>query len=86
MSSNDRGNAFRLAVLWKIGGIYLDMDIISLNSMEGRVVGRTAAREDATRINNALLSFPEKDPFIWRVMQVFRDNFQGYKWWVDCHI
>lgn len=77
------GNAFRLAALWKLGGIYMDMDIIVLNSVKGRILGRTAAREDTTRVNNAVLCFPSKDPFIWASMEVFVNNFQGYSWFFE---
>lgn len=35
------GNAFRLALLWKYGGTYLDLDIISVNSLH--VLGETGS-------------------------------------------
>lgn len=59
------GNAFRLALLWHIGGTYMDMDIISVNSLSNRVEGRTCAREDSSKVNNAFISTKPKDPFIW---------------------
>ncbi|KAJ3396022.1 hypothetical protein HDU92_004325 [Lobulomyces angularis] len=74
------GNAFRLALIWKKGGIYLDMDIISINSFKDLMEKRLVAREDSVRVNNAVLSFPPNDPFIWSSMEVFVNNFNGYAW------
>ncbi|KAJ3220537.1 hypothetical protein HK099_004227 [Clydaea vesicula] len=74
------GNAFRLALIWKNGGVYMDMDIISLNSFKDLKHIRLVAREDGTRINNAVLSFPPKDPYIWSAMEIFVNNWNGYNW------
>ncbi|KAL3902192.1 MAG: hypothetical protein SGCHY_000043 [Lobulomycetales sp.] len=81
------GNAFRLAILWKLGGTYLDMDIISVNpltwtTLDGKFVpmGRFIAREEPEQLNNAALRFPKNDPMVWQLMQNFVDKFDGYKW------
>lgn len=71
------GNALRLALLWKYGGTYMDMDIISLNPLPNiRMVGR----EDGTRANNAMLSLSRHDPFVWSIMTIFAENFDGWHW------
>ncbi|KAJ3293968.1 hypothetical protein HK104_004068 [Borealophlyctis nickersoniae] len=74
------GNAYRLALLWHEGGMYMDLDIIMMNPLEG--VGRAMAREDH-KINNAALHFPAKDPFLWDLMEEFVEHFNGYAWWVS---
>ncbi|KAJ3160878.1 hypothetical protein HDU86_008240 [Geranomyces michiganensis] len=72
------GNALRLAVIYKEGGVYLDMDIISLNPLPS--VGRSIAREEKIRINNAALSFPSLDPLLWALMEEFVLGWDGYAW------
>ncbi|KAJ3220723.1 hypothetical protein HK099_004049 [Clydaea vesicula] len=74
------GNAFRLALIWKNGGVYLDTDIISINSFKDLKHSRLVAREDSSRINNAVLSFPPKDPYIWSAMELFVNNWNGHTW------
>ncbi|KAJ3417443.1 Lactosylceramide 4-alpha-galactosyltransferase [Chytridiales sp. JEL 0842] len=72
------GNALRLALLWKFGGVYLDMDIISMNPISG--VGRSLGKQDSFWFNNAFLSFPKADPFMWQLMEEFVAGFRGYIW------
>jgi hypothetical protein len=72
------GNAFRLGILWKLGGIYMDLDIISMNPISG--VGRSLGKQDSFWFNNAFLSFPPKDPFVWDLMEEFVAGFKGYIW------
>lgn len=72
------GNALRLAILWKSGGCYLDLDIISLNPLP--VNTRFVAREDGIRANNAAISSIPSDPFLWSAMEIFGNNYQGYSW------
>lgn len=80
--SQNLGNAFRLAVMLKEGGIYMDLDMISINSFEGIVTGggRVIGREDGTRLNNALLVFPPNDGFILAAINSFVKYFDGYSW------
>ncbi|KAJ3015370.1 UNVERIFIED_CONTAM: hypothetical protein HDU68_012759 [Siphonaria sp. JEL0065] len=72
------GNAFRLGILWKYGGVYLDLDIISLNPLDG--LGRSVARQDKKTTNNAFFSVEAGDLFIWEVMKEFVHGFRGNKW------
>ncbi|KAI8610326.1 nucleotide-diphospho-sugar transferase [Chytriomyces sp. MP71] len=68
------GNAFRLSTLWKHGGVYLDMDIVSLNPVGhvGKVIG-CQIKPDI--LNNAFFSFEARDPFVWLMVEEF-----GSKW------
>ncbi|KAI8921051.1 nucleotide-diphospho-sugar transferase [Powellomyces hirtus] len=72
------GNALRLAIVYKEGGVYLDMDIISLNPLDN--IGRSIAREEQDRINNAAISFPRRDPLVWALMEEFLDGWNGWLW------
>ncbi|KAI9344019.1 nucleotide-diphospho-sugar transferase [Obelidium mucronatum] len=72
------GNAFRLGLLWKYGGVYMDLDIISVNPLAG--LGRTVARQDKKNTNNAFFSVEAGDLFIWEVMKEFVRGFRGDKW------
>ncbi|TPX66383.1 hypothetical protein SpCBS45565_g04518 [Spizellomyces sp. 'palustris'] len=72
------GNAYRLAAVYKEGGTYLDMDIISLNSLGA--AGRYVAREQIDVINNAALSFPKGDGLLWAIMEEFVAGWNGYLW------
>ncbi|KAJ3061451.1 Alpha-1,4-N-acetylglucosaminyltransferase [Podochytrium sp. JEL0797] len=73
------GNAFRLAMLWKTGGVYLDSDIISLNPVGA--VGRGVAMQTGPKImNNAFFSFGKEDLFVWEMMEEFVAGFNGTVW------
>ncbi|KAI8818317.1 uncharacterized protein EV422DRAFT_538113 [Fimicolochytrium jonesii] len=72
------GNALRLAVVWKYGGVYMDLDIISINPLRG--MGRSIAREEINRVNNAALRFPREDPLVWALMEEFVEGWNGYMW------
>lgn len=72
------GNAFRLAVLWKAGGTYLDMDIVSVNPIPP--ASRALATQDEILLNNAVLSFPARDPMVWALMEEFVRNYNGRRW------
>ncbi|KAJ3191913.1 Alpha-1,4-N-acetylglucosaminyltransferase, partial [Entophlyctis luteolus] len=72
------GDAARLALIWHHGGIYADLDIISVSPISR--IGRCIAQDDAVMLNNALLSFPQHDPFILLLMHVFVRDFQGHSW------
>ncbi|KAI8620846.1 nucleotide-diphospho-sugar transferase [Chytriomyces sp. MP71] len=73
------GNAFRLAVLWNVGGTYLDLDVVSLNPLSG--LGRTLANQTGPSIpSNAFFSFPKNDLFVWEMMKEFVVGFNGTVW------
>ncbi|KAI9344020.1 nucleotide-diphospho-sugar transferase [Obelidium mucronatum] len=73
------GNAFRLAVLYKYGGVYLDSDIISLNPLSG--MGRSVAMQVGPKVmNNAFFSFGVRDKFVFDMMEEFVAGFNGTVW------
>ncbi|KAJ1562048.1 Lactosylceramide 4-alpha-galactosyltransferase [Cladochytrium tenue] len=92
--SQNLGNAFRLGALHVLGGVYMDLDIVSVNPLpvaadaddDANTNGgsghgiRALAMQDATWFNNAFLSFPPQDPFLWSLMKEFVRGFEGYVW------
>ncbi|KAJ3216988.1 hypothetical protein HDU81_001003 [Chytriomyces hyalinus] len=72
------GNAFRLGMLWKTGGVYMDMDIVSVNPVGS--MGRAIGWQNTKLFNNAFLSMEKKDAVLWEVMAEFVRGFRGYKW------
>ncbi|KAI8620848.1 hypothetical protein BC830DRAFT_1164215 [Chytriomyces sp. MP71] len=75
------GNTFRLTVIYKRGGVYLDLDIISLSTLAvGEVLGRSPAMQDKNAMNNAFLVFLASDEFVWGTMEEFVEEFNGNVW------
>lgn len=74
------GNALRLAILWKEGGQYLDLDVLSISSNPFGKASRAVAMQDEVTVNNAALTFPPHDPFVWAAMKAFVSDFQGGTW------
>ncbi|KAI8832124.1 nucleotide-diphospho-sugar transferase [Chytriomyces cf. hyalinus JEL632] len=72
------GNAFRLGMLWKTGGVYMDMDIVSVNPVG--CMGRAVGWQTKKLLNNGFLSMQKRDPVLWRMMNEFVKRFRGYKW------
>ncbi|KAJ1547566.1 Lactosylceramide 4-alpha-galactosyltransferase [Cladochytrium tenue] len=75
------GNAFRLGAVHSLGGVYMDLDIVSLNPLRATErLGRAVALQDKWSYNNDLLSFPRGDTMVWRLMEEFVRGFDGYEW------
>ncbi|GBG75348.1 hypothetical protein CBR_g19981 [Chara braunii] len=76
---NNLSNAARLALVWKYGGTYLDMDFISLNPMPAGL-GSAVAAEDDKSINNAFIRFSAGHQFVREAMKDFVADFSGNLW------
>ncbi|KAJ3402641.1 hypothetical protein HDU80_004906 [Chytriomyces hyalinus] len=74
------GNAFRLGILYHYGGVYLDLDIVSLNPVEAMMQDRTVAMQDGKWYNNAVFRFPPGDAFVKAMMEEFVSGFEGFVW------
>ncbi|XP_030050251.1 alpha-1,4-N-acetylglucosaminyltransferase-like isoform X1 [Microcaecilia unicolor] len=70
-------DAFRLAMVWKYGGIYMDSDMISL-----RPIPKVdfLALEDPNFCNNAAFGFQRHYQFLWDCMEDFVKNYRGEIW------
>ncbi|CAL9002774.1 unnamed protein product [Prunus brigantina] len=78
-------NLMRLAILYKYGGVYLDIDFIVLNSFLGlrNSIGAQSvdvASKNWTRLNNAVLVFDMNHPLLYKFMEEFALTFDGNKW------
>ncbi|XP_058763308.1 uncharacterized protein LOC131636717 [Vicia villosa] len=78
-------NLIRLAILYKYGGVYLDMDFILLKPLNGlrNCIGAQSMDlgfKHWTRLNNAVLIFDKNHPLLLRFIDEFALTFDGNKW------
>lgn len=78
-------NLIRLAVLYRYGGVYLDMDFILLKPLNGlrNCIGAQSMDlgfKHWTRLNNAVLIFDKNHPLLLRFIDEFALTFDGNKW------
>lgn len=72
-------DAYRLAILYHVGGRYIDGDIISLNTWPRTREAEVTKQEDQI-INNCVLQFPKRHPCIFALMQNFVAKYDNCKW------
>ena len=80
---NNNSNALRLALLYKFGGTYLDMDIISMRSSASRVGNLAVGYYNNNTMvwhNNAFMQFRSRHPLMWKIMKTFVADFQGNRY------
>nr|XP_033772098.1 alpha-1,4-N-acetylglucosaminyltransferase-like isoform X2 [Geotrypetes seraphini]XP_033772110.1 alpha-1,4-N-acetylglucosaminyltransferase-like isoform X2 [Geotrypetes seraphini]XP_033772117.1 alpha-1,4-N-acetylglucosaminyltransferase-like isoform X2 [Geotrypetes seraphini]XP_033772127.1 alpha-1,4-N-acetylglucosaminyltransferase-like isoform X2 [Geotrypetes seraphini]XP_033772134.1 alpha-1,4-N-acetylglucosaminyltransferase-like isoform X2 [Geotrypetes seraphini]XP_033772144.1 alpha-1,4-N-ace len=70
-------DGFRLAVIWKYGGIYMDTDIVSLKPVQEI---NFLAVQDYQIVNSAILGFQKHHQFLWDCMEDFVKNYRGGIW------
>lgn len=78
-------NLLRLVLLYKYGGIYLDVDVLVLKDVSGlkNCVGIQAVDERAriwTSLNNAVMIFDQKHPLLLKLIEEFTTHFDGNAW------
>ena len=78
-------NLLRIAVLYKYGGAYLDMDYIVMRDFYGlrNAIGVQSVDSKTkkwTRLNNAVLIFDINHPLLYDFMEEFAWNFNGNRW------
>ncbi|OMO97531.1 hypothetical protein COLO4_14560 [Corchorus olitorius] len=83
--SYNLSNLIRLAVLYKYGGVYLDVDFIILKDVNGLRNAIGAQSIDSitrkwTRINGAALIFNKEHPLLYDLLREFAMTFDGTKW------
>ena len=71
-------DSFRLVLLYRFGGVYMDTDVISYRSLDG--IGVTIGLEDPWVINNAVMSFPRGHAFVYQLMHDFVLRFRSDFW------
>ena len=81
-------NALRLAILYHYGGVYMDLDVVSVAPIPALGAAITCEIDDrggkvgwCHRWNNEILSFPsQKDQCLEHIMSEFRSSFNNCKW------
>ena len=86
-AQQNRADAFRLAVVYKYGGLYMDADIIALEKFVSLFAsdGGVLATEDPDttygELTNAVFFFPSPgSPFLEHVMSLFPVVYNGNLW------
>lgn len=78
-------NILRLAVLYKYGGVYIDVDMILLRSFSGlkNAIGAQSIDPQTgewNRLNNAVLVFDKRHSLLLKFIQEFALTFDGNRW------
>ncbi|XP_077528701.1 lactosylceramide 4-alpha-galactosyltransferase-like [Haemaphysalis longicornis] len=75
---NHLSDALRLLVLWKYGGIYADMDVLTLRSFDK--LENVLARELFPDVGNSVMAFRKRNPFLFRCLEEFSKTYKPRKW------
>eukprot|EP00924_Labyrinthula_sp_SR-Ha-C_P006656 snap_masked-scaffold_29-processed-gene-0.41-mRNA-1 protein AED:1.00 eAED:1.00 QI:0/-1/0/0/-1/1/1/0/382 len=79
LSEVNLADGFRLAVLYKYGGVYLDLDMLAFQDPTRLEDG--IAKADDGRLNNAFLKFTGKNrKVLFAVMEEFKSGFSSKVW------
>ena len=80
---NDLSNTFRVALIYKLGGIYLDLDIITLKNLRPllKFNGMGLSKDNKSfQINNAVLIFKKKHFFLNTLLINIMRNYKINSW------
>lgn len=78
-ANQNKANAMRLALVYKYGGCYSDVDFIFFGGDPAKM-RRGAGEEEKGIINNAMFKFDAREPVVKYLMQEFVDGYNGDKW------
>ena len=67
-----------IAVVYKYGGEYMDLDIVSIAPLPCHELA--VSMETDRRYNNCFLSFPPGNPCLWQIMKDFIEHFNNAVW------
>ena len=78
---SQESNLLRLLVLYKLGGVYIDTDVILVRPLE-KLVWNVVAWEDSeqTSLNGAVMKFEKGNMFLQACLQEFAENYNGRVW------
>ncbi|KAL1477781.1 hypothetical protein MTO96_017045 [Rhipicephalus appendiculatus] len=74
----DLSDGIRLAVLWKYGGIYLDLDVIVLNGL--LELNNSVMFEVTGQLTNSVLYFDKTHPFIGEALKRCAEEYNAVRW------
>lgn len=75
---NHLSDALRLLILWKYGGVYADMDVLTLKSFGE--LRNVVARELFPDVGNSVMVFDRGHPFLLRCLEEFSRTYKSRKW------
>ncbi|XP_029472280.1 alpha-1,4-N-acetylglucosaminyltransferase-like isoform X1 [Rhinatrema bivittatum] len=70
-------DGFRIAVVWKYGGIYMDTDIISIKPLQEVDF---LAFEELRTCSSSAFGFQRHHEYLWECMEDFVKNYRGAIW------
>jgi hypothetical protein len=75
-------DASRIALLYKHGGFYSDLDTITIKSFEGLLEhsGLGYLRESTPSVGNGFLCFRKQHPFLKYHMEIFMSSYDPFVW------
>ena len=68
-SANNYSNILRILLLYLYGGVYFDLDVISLRDFSSQLPLNFAVAEDHMYVNNAIQRFSKRHPFLALLMR-----------------
>ncbi|XP_064468960.1 lactosylceramide 4-alpha-galactosyltransferase-like [Ornithodoros turicata] len=71
-------DALRLALVYKFGGAYMDIDIVNLKPLNG--LRNCISRSQEDMVSNAFLFFDRGHPFLLHCMRRFAENYKPHTW------
>eukprot|EP01104_Vermistella_antarctica_P004305 TRINITY_DN14781_c0_g1_i1.p1 TRINITY_DN14781_c0_g1~~TRINITY_DN14781_c0_g1_i1.p1 ORF type:complete len:801 (+),score=96.42 TRINITY_DN14781_c0_g1_i1:314-2716(+) len=78
---NNLANAFRLAALYRYGGIYMDFDMVLLKPITDLVkIGNVIGLEKEGKVNNAFIIANQGNRFLFEAMNDFAAHYDGNRW------
>ena len=83
-----RSDAGRVAILWKYGGIYLDLDCMVLHPLHclQNTVGMNPNSHHINWLENSVLIFDAGHPFLNQLMKYVLMPLDGHCWRVFCYL
>lgn len=74
-------DALRIFLLFKLGGIYMDLDTITIRNLDPITdyVG-IGVFENDTELGNGFLHFKKHDPYLLFVLREFTNNYEPHYW------
>ena len=79
---NNLSNGFRLALVYLFGGAYFDLDILHLRAMPAPYTDVLVYQDQFRNpsLNNAVIRFTPRHPFLRAVVTAFVTHFNGTRW------
>ncbi|XP_067125780.1 lactosylceramide 4-alpha-galactosyltransferase-like [Centruroides vittatus] len=77
-SVTELSDALRMLLIWKFGGMYLDLDIVVLRPVYA--IKNFIIMQDKAYVNNAIFRFDQWHNFLYRCLLNFQKNYNETVW------